>query len=337
MSTLTIDTLNLKKSKLPESFIKGDFEKTNQIIQKSKLDKVINQDHRVAIEYHTIDKIQPLVTQRTADVAWAKRMLKQKNGFDIDAFGVINVFRNTQGELVCWNGLGRLLIADLANYQRPVPCLVHQDITEKTAAQLFAYVQDKGKRTLSKEVIYINNHYAGDPEALELESVLKQCGLYIKGDTNITVPTPTHNQSAEITFRGIEQAYKHIAKQDVSVLQEAKDMIFSAFAKTDEGCPIIVNDMFWAVTQVLVTYPQVRNKAYNRQLQRYLNHLADARLQGQVVSDWKGEVKGLSGNVAVSKILAHNLVSQWRQSKFANHSVKNGIRLQALRKEADEQ
>ena len=168
MTTLTIDTLSLKKSKLPESFIKGDFNKTTLDIQKKHLDQVQNSDCDVELQYHTVDQIKPLITQRTADVSWAKRMLKLKNGFDLNSFGAINVFISKKGELMCWNGLGRLLIADLAGYNKPLPCLIHKNITEQQAAELFAYVQDKGKRTLSKEVIFLNNHFAGDPEALQL-------------------------------------------------------------------------------------------------------------------------------------------------------------------------
>jgi hypothetical protein len=306
----------------PHQHVSGDYTKFKKSIKKRGLDGLVQTWSQPTLETISIGDLTPLETQRQARTSWAQKMLKNLGGFDGYAFGVLSVARcpltNTN---YVFDGCGRMLIADAAGIES-VPCLVY-DLDKKSAAKYFAYNQKDGRRTLSPEAIFVNAYTAGDDDAQALGAVLDHCGLFVRGDTLYSVPhNPAKNNTCEIKYRAIAEGYKKIAGEDKDLCKQARDMIYRAFATKSEGDFHIQQDLYWAVLQLLVTYPETQKNGLNRNFQKYLDYLGDGNSQGQITRSWK-DAKGLTGNVGISKTLAYNLLQSWRQSKISTRGVQN--------------
>lgn len=322
METQQLDAL-LAQALKPHTFTRGDIYKTQKRVRKLGNAVELNSHLKPTFEYIALKDIEQIETQRNAKSDWAGKMVNNLSGFDWLAFGALSIARDPDTNInYCFDGTGRQLIAVAAGLdtETQVPCLVYT-IPQSLAAKYFSYNQDKGRRKLSKEVIFINSWTAGDKDSIELGTVLDYCGLYIQGDTNTTVPhTPIQPTTAEIKFRTIDEGYRKIAKQDKTVCKQAKDLIYTAF-NDEQGNLAISGDLYWAILQLLVSYPQIRKGVMFKSLQKYLEYLAIGKTQGQVTKEWK-DAKGLSGNVGVSKVLAYNFLQSWKNFKSCPTSVK---------------
>jgi hypothetical protein len=254
----------------------------------------------------------PLESQRVTKENWTIKRLEALGGLDMWAFGTLDVCLDPRdGVYYVWNGCGRLALAQLHGLEQ-VPCVVIEGPKEQ-AAFYFGYNQDstQGRRTLSKEVLFVNRYYSGDSTAIDEADILNQLGLYIKGDTNFSVPQPTPDASVEIGYRAFAEAQK-ITQQNLNVQRQARDMVVSAWSNNPNGCKFINQDIYWALCQVLTTAPLARKGMLNTRLQQFLTYVATG--QDQTSVKWKP--KGLSGNSGISRILAVGLVKAFKDSTF---------------------
>ena len=299
----------------PHDFVVGDYDKEYNKIRDKGLNRWFNQDRIPTLEYIDIADLIPLESQRETNSTWATSRLEDRKGLDLLALGALSVARSKDGKNSVFDGLGRFTLADLAGYPGPLPCLVYQ-MEPAEAAFYFYYNQERGRRNLSREATFVNSYIAGESNAVALALVLEQIGLYIQGNTHYPVPNPIQPHTAEISFRAISEAHNRIARGDVALLKQARDMIYFAFANSPNGCTKIAQDLYWAVLQILVTYPQARKGVINDSIQKYLDYLAMGSSQSQIVKEWKGDARGLTGNVGISKTLAYHFLKSWKNSNF---------------------
>lgn len=299
----------------PHDFVAGDYDKEYKKVRDKGLNRHFNQTKIPTFEYIDPVDLVPLESQRETNSVWGSKRLEDRQGLDLVAFGALSVSRGSNGINYVFDGTGRLTLADLSGYNQPLPCLVY-NIEPEEAAFYFYYSQERGRRTMSREATFVNSYIAGEKSAVALALVLEQVGLYVQGNTHYPVPHPMRPHTAEISYRAISEAHDKIAKGDVALLKQARDMIYTAFANSPSGCNKIAQDLYWAVLQILVTYPQARKGVLNDSIQKYLDYLAMGSSQSQVVKEWKGDAKGLSGNVGVSKTLAYNFLKSWKASNF---------------------
>lgn len=309
-------------------FIKGDVDKLQNNVAKKGLHKILNKQYQPKFQLVKLKDIEPLESQRAAGVAWAEKMLKNLGGLDMLAFGVLSLAQDPKtGVYYDFDGNGRCLIAKaMGDEEIELPAMVYP-IDKQKAAKYFSYNQKKGRRTLSPETIFVNTHIAEDEEAQEIGDVLDYCGLFVKGDCAKQIPEPYVPGTCEISYRGISEAYLKIASKDKRVCKQARDIVYNAFInKGDNAEGRIANDVYWAVLQTLVSFPAVREGNLNKSFQKYLDAQATLHNQGQMAKSWKGDIKGVTGNVSVSKTLAFHLITGWRSSKFSNGYVVNNTR-----------
>lgn len=299
----------------PHEFVVGDYDKEYKKIREQGLNHWFNQNRIPKLEFIDIADLVPLESQRETNSTWATQRLRDRCGLDLLALGALSVARGKDLLNRVFDGLGRFTLADLSGYPGPLPCLVY-DMEPEEAAFYFYYNQERGRRNLSREATFVNSYIAGEKSAVALALVLEQVGLYIQGNTHYPVPHPMRPHTAEISYRAISEAHDKIAEGDIALLKQARDMIYTAFSNSPSGCNKIAQDLYWAVLQILVTYPQARKGVINDSIQKYLDYLAMGSSQSQVVKEWKGDARGLSGNVGVSKTLAYHFLKSWKTSNF---------------------
>jgi hypothetical protein len=297
----------------------------------------VNHDLSYSNEEIDIKDLIPLDSQRVTKGSWTEQRLIER-GFDWWAFDILGVCRDiNDGKLYVWNGCGRLSIAQLyANkigMSFKVPCRVVEG-TKEQAAFYFAYTQDTpGRRTLTKEVLFVNQVASGmfDEATREATVILPYIGLYIKGDSGKSVPENPAKTDYEISYRGFHEALtnEHMAEGDVPLLKLARDMIVTAWGNK-VGFTKINQDVFWAVTCFLKIYPEAQKNGINKALQLFLNGLATT-VKDPKNLNWKP--KGLSGNSGVAPQLAFGLREAFKLADSWNTNCDNNLqkhRLEAL-------
>jgi len=297
---------------------RGDAESIVKRLDKKAANKTSNHHLTPKLINIDTDKLVPLESQRVTKENWTVKRLEALGGLDMWAFGTLSVCHDHRDDTYyVWDGCGRLALAQLHGLTS-VPCVVI-DGNKEQAAFYFGYNQDssQGRRTLSKEVLFVNRYYSGDATAIKEADLLTQLGLYIKGDTDYSVPNPTPMGYVEIGYRAFAEGAK-IADDDVHVQRQARDMIVSAWSNNPNGCRMISQDIYWALIQFLTTYPEARKNGLNTSLQQHLSHIATGKDQSKVT--WKE--KGLSGNSGVSKILAFGLLKSFKDSIYYKDSHK---------------
>ena len=197
-----------------------------------------------------------------------------------------------------------------------MPCRVVEG-TKEQAAFYFAYTQDTpGRRTLTKEVLFVNQVASGmfDEATREATVILPFLGLYIKGDSGKSVPENPAKTDYEISYRGFHEALvnENMASGDIDLLRKSRDMIVTAWGKTS-GFTKINQDVFWAVTCFLKVYPEARKNGINKALQDFLSSVAILYKDPKKL-EWKQ--KGLSGNAGVAPQLAYGLHQAFRKSSL---------------------
>lgn len=313
--------------------VKGDQVKFLKNLSKKnyKIGPTIHQDYK----WIPTDQLIPLESQRFTDLKWVEKRLKDRNGLDWKAFGTLDVVLDPRDQkYYVWNGCGRLAIAQTAG-ATSVPCVVTSGNKEE-AAYYFAYNQDQGSRTLSKEAIFVNQVYCNmDDDALNKQRRLIQLDLYVKGDTDNPVPKPIPSTSIEVKYRTFNEGYEIAVKglqdipggataeqQALNLMKDAKDMIVNAW--NIKSGAILSQDLFWGVLYFLKTYPTAKTG-----LQGYLTQMGATKETKDIV--WKP--KGLSGNSGVSVQLAYGLLLDWKTNSKLYAPYESLIDENILRKE----
>jgi len=297
---------------------RGDAEAIIKKLAKKEANKTLNSNLVPKLMSIATKDLVPLESQRVTKENWTIKRLEALNGLDMWAFGTLSVcYDPSDKKYYVWDGCGRLALAQLHGLES-VPCVVIEGAKER-AAFYFGYNQDnsQGRRTLSKEVLFVNRYYSGDETAIEEANLLIMLGLYVKGDTDFSVPNPTPVGYVEIGYRAFAEGHK-IAVSDIHLQRQARDMIVSAWSNNPNGCRFINQDIYWALIQFLSSYPEARKNGVNTSLQQFLTHVATGKDQSKVI--WKE--RGLSGNSGVSKILALGLLKAFKDSIYYKDSYK---------------
>lgn len=305
---------------------RGIPEKVIKTVAKKNATKTINAHLQPRLEYISTSDLKPLESQRLTKENWTEKRLIALGGLDMWAFGTLSVCRDPRDNInYVWDGCGRLALAQLHGLD-VVPCVVIEGPKEQ-AAFYFGYNQDstQGRRTLSKEVLFINRYFSGDPTAVTEARNLDFLGLYIKGDTDYPVPNPQPIGHVEIGYRAFSEGAA-IMNDDLGTQRQVRDMIVTAWSNNPNGCVFINQDIYWALGEFLTTFPDAKRNGLNIALQHFLNNLATGKDQKKV--DWKP--KGLSGNSAVSKQLAIGLLKSFRDSSFWKPSFQSTLTLKKL-------
>lgn len=307
---------------------RGDTQKLIKTISKKGLVQEKNVGLVRTLEELDVNSLEPLESQRITKTEWVQKRIEKMGGLDWFAFGQLSVCRDTtDGKDYIWDGCGRHAIAVAVGVDK-VPCVVIEGKKED-AAKYFAYNQDEGRRSLSKEVLFVNQVYSGDPDALKQLSDLQTLGMYVQGDTDLPAPNPVPPNSIEVNYRTFNEGYK-IANGNLNVMRQARDMISIAWSQGNNVCKFIQGDIYWGVLYLLVTYPAAQTNGANAGLQAYLNSLGANKQQKKI--KWKPT--GLSGNSGVAPVLAYGLLKDWMDTDHfkPSFSTNSGIRPIVLEK-----
>lgn len=296
------------------NFFRGDIDTSISKIVKKGANQIRNKDIKPALEWISIHNLVPLESQRVTKQKWTDERIIALDGLDMWALGTLSVCRDPRDQVnYVWDGCGRLALAQLYAASAglndlTIPCVVVEG-NKEAAAFYFGYCQDstQGRRTLSKEVLFVNRWYSGDDSAVKEGKLLTQLGLFIKGDTDMPVPQPVDVNAVEIGYRAFAEGMK-IGKGDISLVRQARDMIVIAWNNNPNGIRTINQDIFWALIMLLRLYPECQKNGMNRSLQKFLNYVAIGKDQKKV--KWKET--GLSGNSGIAGQLAYGLLKAWR-------------------------
>lgn len=316
MKTLTVTKPSVKVHSMfrssGSSTLEEGFERAQkQLIKKNQLGNVLNTDKPVRLEYLLVEDLHPLLTQRETQETWVKSRLQDLKGFDMLAAGALQVALDpNDNTYYVFDGCGRLAQAQVNGAPSILPCLVY-DITKEQAAFYFSYNQDKGRRNLSKEIIFVNAYYSGEKDALQWANRLAQINCFIKGTTDYAVPHPQKAGHPEIKYRALTEGWK-MSGGDIALMKQVRDMICLAWGATNSGVDIIRQDLFWGLITFLQIYPEARKAGLNRALQDFLN--ATATLTTQSKLDWMQLGGNQKNNVA--KSVAYGLTKAFRSSQF---------------------
>jgi len=307
MTTLTLATTGKFHTKF-----RGDT--TGETVQKT-LDKhgsnrVYNKDINLRLQTLKLKDLIPLDSQRFTKEKWVTDRIVDREGVDMWAFGTLSVcYDERDGNHYVWDGCGRHALATAIGLEE-VPCIVI-DGKKEQAAFYFAYSQERGRRTLSKEVLFVNRFYSGEETAVKEAEILDLLGLYVQGDTDFSVPSPTPQGHINIGYRAFAEGIK-IAGNDITLCRQARDMIAIAWANNPNGCTVINQDIYWGLIKLMQIYPDARKNTINFALQQYLIGLASQKDQSKV--NWKP--RGLSGNSGVAPLLAYGLYKDFKESTY---------------------
>jgi len=296
--------------------------------------KLVNGQFTPELKWLKTSDLVPLESQRETNSKWVVERQEAREGLDMIAFGALSVAHDPDDEnYYVWDGCGRWAIADFNGGIDVVPCLVY-NMTKALAAYYFAYNQEEGRRKLSREVTFVNGVIGGDAEHLEWAKRLDQIGAYIKANDSangIVNKDAKEHGYPEILARALIDGYK-LAGNDVTICRQARDMIVTAWGTTDNGCPKIVTEVYWALIVVLKSIPESRKNGLHSAMQKYLSWLAEGKTQAQASKEWKGaDLKGITGNVGVAKELGYAFAKSFMAaSGFFKENYRNEFTLKKI-------
>lgn len=308
------------------SMFRGDVSRIQKTLSKKHIKGIVlNEDKAIQFMQLPISCLKPLLTQRETKETWVQSRLEDLKGFDMLAAGALQVAHDpNDNEYYVFDGCGRLAQAQANEAPLILPCLVY-DITKEQAAFYFSYNQDKGRRNLSKEIIFVNSFYSGDKDSLLWADRLSQINCFIKGTTDYAVPQPQIAGHPEIKVSALKKGWS-ISNGDISLMKQVRDMICMAWGGTQSGVSIIRQDLFLGLITFLKVYPKSQKNNLNVALQSFLN--ATATLTPQNKLDWKNDGGNRHNHEATS--VAYGLLKAFKRSQFYKQQFNNDITEKAL-------
>lgn len=311
----------------------GDVSKVKKSVTKNGFG-IINSHKKVELKYLKPSDLTPIDTQRDTNATWAETRLKDLRGLDCVAFGALSVGYDSENDTYwLFDGCGRDLLASVIDSEMEVPCLVWP-LTQKEAAFYFSYNQDKGRRKLPKESIFVNSWFHGDQDAVKWANRLQSLGLKISANPDFNAPyghtANTPVDAVEISEKGIKEAWE-IAKQPTPVatqllIQEAKDIIFDAFSRENQNGKKVLErlngELLWAFLMIFKTYKNSMSGELNLIIKDYLRIKAELGTQNDLVRELKAlySIPGMNKSQELTSCLAYALVSEIRNTKrFKEH------------------
>lgn len=322
MKTLTLQSVPV------HSMFRGDANRIHKRVVKAGANQVLNQSNAARFEMLAIDQLVPLETQRETNGNWAQKRLTELGGFDMVAAGALSVALDpTDNIYYVFDGCGRLAQAQQTMAVTHLPCLVY-DIPKQRAAFYFAYNQDRGRRSLSKEVIFVNAYYSGEAEAVKWAGILTQIECYIKGTTDYAVPHPQQLNHPEIKYRAVTEGYR-LADGDITLMKEVRDLIWKSWSPTPSKCEIIRQDLFWGLIYFFKVYPEARENGLKKAVEQFLAATAMLTTQGKLT--WKQDGGNKHNHEAQS--VASGFVRAFRGSQYFKPSFNAIITQKRVDKE----
>lgn len=137
-------------------------------------------------KYRTLPLKQLFIDDRYQRELSQRRVRKTADEFDPAKLGVLEVSQRGKDKYAVFDGQHRLAVLEIVGYTE-APCLVHEGLSPQKEAALFVAIQNERKRPQAIEE-FVARVFAGDPQAVAINNILKKQGLRIKiaggkGDT----------------------------------------------------------------------------------------------------------------------------------------------------------
>lgn len=320
--------------------VKGDIAPVKKAANRKKW-KVINAESKPTLEYLHPSQLTPIETQRDTKTNWAANRLDDLGGLDMNAFGALSVaYDENDKKHYLWDGCGRDLLASVIDSEMRVPCLVYK-MSRVQAAFYFSYTQHQGRRSLSKESIFVNSWASGDIVAIKWGERLRNFGLKISANDDFNAPfglaSATPSSAIEISEKGIKESWKIANAEKVPanelIIEQAKDMIFSAFSEEDENgvktLDRINSELLWAMIKILMVYPKSRTGDLNEIILKFLRQKYDAGTQNKFIKETKAawSIPGMNKAEELSTCLAFAIVTDIRENRlFVKHPRQSTLK-----------
>lgn len=312
------------------NLVRGDTSTTIEKLQKRGIHGAVVNAHRRGkhVVCHPND-IEPIDPQRDTYISFVEKGLMTQNGFDYMAATVIDVIKTPEGKLKCWNGIGRLAMAQVQGLDEIDVWLTEG--TEKDASYYFVYNQDEGARKLSPEIKFANKVFYGDDDANKLLRKIDKAGLCIRTNKELDAVLPAGSKNPEITLSAMTKALK-FANGDIATLQMARDLIVNAWSNTKKWSNVLRSDLFVGTVILLDTYDSLRRPgAPFDQLQDFFCHKAFELDQPKL------KFKHLGGNQhnAEGESVAYGILKTFTGSNFCTNETAKFVRHTTLIKRYD--
>jgi hypothetical protein len=303
------------------NLVRGDIETTIQKLQKQGIHgKVVNAHRRGKHVVLNPKDITPIDPQRDTYISFVEKGLMSQNGFDYMAATVIDVIKTPEGKLKCWNGIGRLAMAQIQGLDEIDVWLTEG--TEKDASYYFVYNQDEGARKLSPEIKFANKVFYGDTDAGKLLKKINRAGLCIRTNKELDAVLPDGSKNPEITLSAMNKALK-FANGDIATLEMARDLIVNAWSSTKKWSNVLRSDLFVGTVILLDTYDTLRRPGSPfDQLQDFFCHKACELDQPKL------KFKHLGGNQhnAEGESVAYGILKSFTGSNFCTNETAKFVR-----------
>jgi hypothetical protein len=312
------------------NLVRGDTSTTIEKLQKRGIHGAVVNAHRRGkhVVCHPND-IEPIDPQRDTYISFVEKGLMTQNGFDYMAATVIDVIKTPEGKLKCWNGIGRLAMAQVQGLDEIDVWLTEG--TEKDASYYFVYNQDEGARKLSPEIKFANKVFYGDDDANKLLRKIDKAGLCIRTNKELDAVLPAGSKNPEITLSAMTKALK-FANGNIATLEMARDLIVNAWSNTRKWSNVIRSDLFVGTVILLDTYDSLRRPgAPFDQLQDFFCHKAFELDQPKL------KFKHLGGNQhnAEGESVAYGILKSFTGSNFCTNETAKFVRHTTLIKRYD--
>jgi hypothetical protein len=312
------------------NLVRGDTSTTIEKLQKRGIHGAVVNAHRRGkhVVCHPND-IEPIDPQRDTYISFVEKGLMTQNGFDYMAATVIDVIKTPEGKLKCWNGIGRLAMAQVQGLDEIDVWLTEG--TEKDASYYFVYNQDEGARKLSPEIKFANKVFYGDDDANKLLRKIDKAGLCIRTNKELDAVLPAGSKNPEITLSAMTKALK-FANGNIATLEMARDLIVNAWSNTRKWSNVIRSDLFVGTVILLDTYDSLRRPgAPFDQLQDFFCHKAFELDQPKL------KFKHLGGNQhnAEGESVAYGILKTFTGSNFCTNETAKFVRHTTLIKRYD--
>jgi len=259
--------------------------------------------------------LTPLDTQRDTKSKWCIERLEDMQGLDWTCFAPLSVSQdpnNDNAPFYVFDGCGRLLMAQMQDISE-VPCYVYR-ITKEEAARRFAYTQDRGRRNLSKEIIFANMLAAKDSEALAEEQWLIKHKLYVQAAEDIKI--------GDVSGDLIKYRFVKLAKDNYSeaIIIQALDWIRKAWP--DYGS--VQQDMAMGLIHFLDKIPEAMKNGLNSAITEYFINLVPEAYSDPTKCKWKKDGGGVHNQEKES--VAKGFYDHFQKSRYYSTSFNNVVR-----------
>jgi hypothetical protein len=312
------------------SMFRGNVDDIVKSVEKDKIrGQILNANITITLEMIDIQDLVPLETQRETSGKWVADRLKDIKGYDILAAGALSVARDpNDNKNYVFDGCGRLALAQINGAPHKLPCLVY-NIPKDRAAYYFAYNQDRGRRNLDKETIFVNAVYSGDSTTDSQVDLLNYLDCFIQGKTNFAVGSKEFG-NPEVKYMIITKGLQK-ANYDKKLMRTVRDLVCNAWTqKKDDEKYSILGDLFTGLIYFLQVYPEAQSGGLKKTLQEFLSWKAVGTPQSAL--KWKRDGGQIEHNqdYSVAMGLAKEFLSYLNQDKENYPAYRKIITLKKL-------